>query len=310
MPPRIDSTRSRPNAGVARLSRASFLVALMAALVLSGCRSDGGNPPPPPQAQPDVLRAGNSDISVGPNRMVFSVKDTAGQPFGSPDIPAGFALYEADDTSGRPITETSGQFLPLADARGGFYTTELKIPHAGYFDIEMKTTTPGGQQVAIRTRIDAAQTPQTPAIGAAAPSSATKTTADASGDLKNISTDEKPDPALYQLSIKDAIASGKTTVVAFATPARCVSRMCGPTLDVVKAVRPDFPGVNFIHVEVFDKPQDLANDTTVPAVDEWKLPTEPWVFVINADGKITAKFEGAIDKRELAAAIAAANVSR
>ena len=30
---------------------------------------------------------------------------------------------------------------------------------------------------------------------------------------------------------------------------------------------------------------------TVPAVEEWNLPTEPWTFVIDKDGMVRAKFE-------------------
>jgi hypothetical protein len=38
----------------------------------------------------------------------------------------------------------------------------------------------------------------------------------------------------------------------------------------------------------------------------WALPTEPWVFVVNAQGVITAKFEGAVTQGELEAAARAA----
>ena len=29
----------------------------------------------------------------------------------------------------------------------------------------------------------------------------------------------------------------------------------------------------------------------VPAVEEWGLPTEPWVFIVDSNGLISAKFE-------------------
>ena len=37
-------------------------------------------------------------------------------------------------------------------------------------------------------------------------------------------------------------------------------------------------------------------------MQEWRLPTEPWVFVVGADGRIAAKFEGAVGVDELVAA--------
>ena len=56
----------------------------------------------------------------------------------------------------------------------------------------------------------------------------------------------------------------------------------------------------FVHAEIY-KDLDPTKGTT-PWVDAWRLPTEPWVFVVNAQGKITAKFEGAVTAGELEAA--------
>jgi hypothetical protein len=36
-------------------------------------------------------------------------------------------------------------------------------------------------------------------------------------------------------------------------------------------------------------------------VREWKLPSEPWIFLVGADGRMKAKFEGAVSARELEA---------
>ena len=59
--------------------------------------------------------------------------------------------------------------------------------------------------------------------------------------------------------------------------------------------------MNFIHVEIYE-----GNDPKLGTnrwVTEWKLPTEPWIFLVGADGKIKAKFEGAVSERELEAAV-------
>jgi hypothetical protein len=41
-------------------------------------------------------------------------------------------------------------------------------------------------------------------------------------------------------------------------------------------------------------------------VQQWGLPSEPWVFVVGADGKIRSKFEGAVGLDELEQAARAA----
>ncbi len=153
----------------------------------------------------------------------------------------------------------------------------------------------------------------TPAIGADAPASDTLTATHPAA-LPAISTDEHPDPAFYALSVKDAIAAGKPFVLVFATPLFCTSGTCGPALDLVKQVAPDYIGrVNFLHVEPYilevrDGRTQPQTDVTghpkpIRAVVEWGLPTEPYVFVVDAHGKVVAKFEGLAYPDELTAAL-------
>jgi glutathione peroxidase-family protein len=40
-----------------------------------------------------------------------------------------------------------------------------------------------------------------------------------------------------------------------------------------------------------------------PQVAAWRLPTEPWAFVIGRDGRVAARFEGAFSAAELRAAV-------
>jgi hypothetical protein len=84
-----------------------------------------------------------------------------------------------------------------------------------------------------------------------------------------------------------------------------VSETCGPLLDQVKGLRPQYEGVDFVHVEVYDDIQVESFDdlTTVPAIEEWGLPSEPWVFVVDSSGTVTASFEGVAAEDELAGAI-------
>ena len=89
-------------------------------------------------------------------------------------------------------------------------------------------------------------------------------------------------------------------MLAFATPKFCASRTCGPTVEVVDAVRRE-TGVRAIHVEVYE---DNDPDKGVNRwMEEWNLPTEPWVFVIDPAGSIAAKFEGSVSVDELTQAV-------
>jgi hypothetical protein len=93
-------------------------------------------------------------------------------------------------------------------------------------------------------------------------------------------------------------------VIAFATPAFCQTAICGPTLERIKEIAPAHPGVDFVHVEVYTNLDDPDNLEVVPSIIEWGLPTEPWIFVVDADGIVTHRFEGLVTAEELDAALA------
>lgn len=142
----------------------------------------------------------------------------------------------------------------------------------------------------------------TPAVGDAAPDAATPTLADVGGDASKISTAFPADTSLLQDSIPALLKAHRPFVVAFATPKFCTSRICGPVIDIVQNVQRAMKGTDmtFVHAEIYN---DLdPTKGAAPWVDAWHLPTEPWVFVVDAQGKITAKFEGAVTQGELEAA--------
>ena len=100
-----------------------------------------------------------------------------------------------------------------------------------------------------------------------------------------------------------SLAAHKPFVVVFATPKFCTSRTCGPVVDVVDAVRRRFrhTAVRFIHVEVYKR-----NNPTLGLnafMRQWRLPSEPWIFLVGADGRIKAKLAGPVSVGELAAAV-------
>ncbi|MFQ5427207.1 MAG: TlpA family protein disulfide reductase, partial [Gaiellales bacterium] len=105
-------------------------------------------------------------------------------------------------------------------------------------------------------------------------------------------------------SVQDSLEAGVPFVVTFATPEFCVSRVCGPVVDVVDLVRSEFEetGVRFIQVEIYqDNQPDLGVNQWVA---EWNLNSEPWTFLVDGDGIIQGRFEGAFSADELRQAVA------
>jgi peroxiredoxin len=109
---------------------------------------------------------------------------------------------------------------------------------------------------------------------------------------------------MHDTTVADAIATGRPVVVAFTTPAFCVTRTCGPIMDTVADPLYERYGgeAAFIHIEPY-RLKELREGTDrifVEAMEEWSLQTEPWLFIIDRQGRIAAKFEGvaALDEVE------------
>jgi hypothetical protein len=142
---------------------------------------------------------------------------------------------------------------------------------------------------------------QPPKVGEQAIRVHTPTVASVHGDIAKIDTRVPPLRSLHEVDLYDVLGR-KPVVLAFATPALCVSRVCGPTVDIVAQVQAKFGSkVAFIHQEIYNNNQ--VRDGFRPQVAAWRLPSEPWVFVIDRHGRITARFESAFSPAELQKAV-------
>jgi hypothetical protein len=245
----------------------------------------------------------SSEVAVGRNRFLFSLADPNNQLLASPDLPVHLRFFDLPVDPANPAMEADGRFIWAVPDQRGLYESVVDFPQAGDWGVEVVATPKGGSPQAVRVTFPVRQQSQTPAIGAPAPPSDTPVLAPGV-DIATISSDPHPDPNFYKLSVKQAIAAHQPFVLVFATPKFCTSQVCGPTLDTVKSVSTAFTGkVNFIHVEVYTNLSDPAHLQLVPSVTEWGLPSEPWVFVVDKDGKVADKFEGAISADDLKATL-------
>jgi hypothetical protein len=74
-------------------------------------------------------------------------------------------------------------------------------------------------------------------------------------------------------------------------------------LDQVKAAAPEHPEVTFIHVEVYEDFQGATSAEELnpaPAAVAWGLPSEPWLYFVDGEGIVTARYEGTVSPEELA----------
>ena len=260
-----------------------------------------------------------SELIVGENRFAFGLAK-ANKLLENADVQ--LRIYSLHEPEPQLLAETNALYHPLVKVEGGervhrhadgtthvhrgagdvrgLYVTRLEFAHPGPWGIELQVRDDNGSSATARLTVTVAEAPQTPALGTPAPQSRNLVASDVR-DLREIDTSQKPDPRLHQVRIVDAIAQRKPQLIVFATPQFCTSRMCGPVVDIVRQLLPQYSQrVAFTHQEIW---QDFASKRVFPTVEEWRLVSEPWIFVVDGEGIIRAKFEGLVTKRELEQAL-------
>jgi hypothetical protein len=182
----------------------------------------------------------------------------------------------------------------------GFYATPIHFPRPGPWGLEVGVRHEDGSVETVRLAVTVLAAPSTPSVGQLAPRSRNLIAADVQS-LHQIDTSEVPDPRLHQVRISDAIDQGKPQIIVFATPQFCTSRMCSSVVDIVRTLVPVYDDrVVFTHQEIW---HDFAAKRVFDTVREWQLSSEPWIFVVDGQGIIRAKFEGLVTARELESAL-------
>ena len=251
---------------------------------------------------PITIALASTDLAVGANRVVFAVIQMGVGPLRDAEVEAQtFHLNGAQPDTAKQTLQAAFRAWP---GGAGVYVIEPTFDAAGEWGLGIDARLPDGSKTKGGVRVNVAPTSLTPPIGSDAPRTVNKTARDV-GRLDELTTDTEPDAELYQKTIAEALDEDRPLLVSFSTPAYCRTGTCGPQLDAIKQLKSERAGAaNFIHVEVYDNPteireQGIASARVVPALVEWGLPSEPWTFVIDADGVIRAKYEGFVSAEEI-----------
>jgi hypothetical protein len=261
---------------------------------------------------PEVaLSQGTSDYAVGQVRVTFLVVDSHAKLVVRPRA----RVWVGRSLDSRPLATTEAPVEPIGipgvseAASGGvtrIYVARFRIAQPGKYTIVAQ---PEGAAIQGVANVEVARHPQAPAVGDPAIPSRTPTLESTHGDLAALTTASPPDRSLLRYSVADSLKAHAPFVLVFATPKFCTSRTCGPVVDVAEAVQRQLAGtgVRFIHVEIYkDNDPSLGFNRWV---GEWRLPTEPWVFLVGRDGRIKARFEGSVSVAELTSAVRATLLS-
>lgn len=289
-------------------------------LVFAACGGLSTEPDPTPapivealgsstSAAPQLaLALASTDLAVGENRVSFGLIQQGTGPIKNAEVQVQTFVITDAGLDGPKQTVTAS-FREWPGGSGGVYIAQLNFDQAGEWGLGILLTQSDGSLGPATTRVQVQEQSLTPAIGASAIRSENKTSKDVS-DLEELTTDTDPDPNMYSITIAEALDQNKPLLVTFSTPAYCQSATCGPQLGVVKDLKSSHSSdMNFLHIEVYDNPDEIQGDLTrgkiSPTLVEWGLRTEPWTFIVDAEGLVQAKFEGFVGPEDLEPAIQA-----
>lgn len=307
------------------------MLALAAALLIAGCGGGSDNGPeskpapsaslfPQPNGQPLIKFLQGSATPVqrvvapagevfrpGENRFAFGLFNVDRSQI--TDAQAAIYVAPGKDGSGPASGPFPARIDTLATEAAFHSKTTADDPQAALaaYVSQVKFAKPGPYTVAAVFRqgdkLDAVLAPgvvevgkfNVPAVGDKAPGAVTDTK-DSVGDPKLLDTRIPPD-TMHDVDYADVLGR-KPVVLLFASPALCVSRTCGPVADVTEQVKQQFGGrVAFIHQEPYVDNQIQKGFR--PPVEAFRVPDEPWVFVIDKNGVIRSEIEGPFGVDEL-----------
>ena len=264
-------------------------------ILLVACSS----PDPTPIAEPSPLQVilVSTDFALDEARLSFTFYDG---PETATDVSqVQLSAYPVGVEVSSPAW--TGSATSYTDYTIPYWVAYPNLPEAGFWGFVADVTLADGRSLQSQFTIDLQASSKSLPLGTSAPASQNRTLA-TEPDIAKLNSGNDADPAFYQMTVAEAIDNGRPTVVGFITPGLCQTEWCAPVLESVAAVRDNIgtETANFIHIEVYE---DFQNLTVVKEMAEWGLDTEPWVFVLDENGRITAKFNGPLSPQELTTAL-------
>jgi hypothetical protein len=316
------------------MRRSPLPILLAVGLALSACGGGGGKnqangntKSSTSSTAPDKVQGqvASYDLAAGPpTRFILGLFNEAKGPVGYGTVPFSFFFLGETAASGtpQPGPTATASYLPLpgsppppADtskpvylptSERGVYAADVTFDKPGFWGVSVTVNLGGPQKVDTAFKVLPKHT--VPYVGdPAVPSQNLTTTtpgaAPESVDSRASATTPVPDPELHQTTVAQALSEHRPVVLVISTPTYCVSLFCGPVTDMIQGLAKDYANrARFIHIEVWkDYKAQQLND----AAKQWIARTpdqdinEPWVFVIGADGKITARFDNVVTRGEL-----------
>ena len=319
-----------------RTPAAAVVLGLAVSLTLVGCGGDdnqeaGGSTGTsattdtdtgtgPDQVQGSVA---SYDLAVGPpGRFMFGMFNQAKGPIGYGTAQFSFFFLGENSADGtpQPGPTATATYLPLPGSppppgdtstpvylptdQRGVYAADVAFDKAGFWGLSAVVDLDGRQEVKTAFKVLAEH--EVPAPGDPAPATQNLTVSTPGAppeaiDSRASAGSPVPDPELHQTTVAQALAEKRPVVLVVSTPTYCVSLFCGPITDMIADLAETYADrARFIHIEVWkDYKAQQLNDAAKEWIARGSNINEPWVFLIGADGKVSARFDNIATRENL-----------
>ena len=261
-------------------------------------------------AGPQLALATSVFTTGGPSRIAFGMIASDGSPVYGPT-----AIYVAPT----PADPAVGPFVAPADVLltdpryrskqaateqdpfAAIYAADVDFPKRGQYAVLSATKGADGKfsGATSQVQVSTESADPIPSVGDDAPVVQTDTLESVKGDQAKLDTREPPSD--MHANFADVVGK-KPVALLFATPQLCASRVCGPVTDIALQLKAKYGGqMDFIHQEVYVD-NDVSKGLREP-LRQFNLPSEPWLFIVDKNGKITSRLEGSIGVKQFEDAI-------
>lgn len=307
------------------------------ALLLAACADGDAEPDPAAQAGTGLedttelsIAIASFDLAAGEDRRLLAGVFTPERQllgFGDVTFQLGF-LGDGSDPETELDQQVSAPFLPVAGMEPaatfdtptlledpdsqGVYAGQVDFDEPGIYGLRVIAELEDGRQLEGNTTFNVAAEREVFDVGEQAPRTENLTIADVeAGRVAPVAVDSRaqaedaeiPDPQLHDKTVAGSLEAGRPVVVAITTPVYCASRFCGPLTTVMAELADDYADrADVIHIEVWE---DFEEQQLNAAAAEWIQTqaggNEPWVFLVDGDGTIMARWDNVLDTDELVA---------
>ena len=297
-----------------RVSRRVLLAGAAASAVLAACGSsdDSSSAPAAGDSSGSGDSAGSTATASGLAFGTYVLAQRFPQDVQEPGLQRlpislasadGRLVTDGPDTLAAEVVDVDGTPLGISISAtrrdlesGPYYSFRVPIDTPGVYYLVVE----GGPEDGAAFQVMEPGTVAVPGPGSPMPPFDTPTFDDNRGVDPLCTREPEPCP-FHEVTLTDALLSGKPVAYLVGTPAFCQTGTCAPALESMIAVQDRFgESFTWIHAEVYT---DNTATTPADAVGAANLTFEPALFIIGTDGTVLERLDAVWDETELIEAL-------